>query len=147
MLGKIERLKSEMELQLDDDIFDMEVWTFYCYYGIYGVRHYSGLRLACFSNDYKINKYVFDEYHPGEMIDVMRMLHNVWLNESKQAKNAHYKRYAEVLSEICFDYYDAIPNAYKYYRKLNELYKHILTKIKNCKTLPNKKYTTKERRN
>lgn len=147
MLGKIERLKSEMELQLDDDIFDMDVVTFYSYYGIYGVRHYSWLRLACFFNHYKINKYVFDEFHPGEMVDVMRMLHNVWLNESNRVKNAQYKRYAEVLSDICFGYYECIFYGYKYYRKLNELYKHILTKIKGCKTLPNKTYTTKERRN
>lgn len=144
MLGKIERLKSEMELQLDDDIFDMNVWTFYSYYGIYGARHYSGLRLACFFNEYKINKYVFDEYHPGTMVDVMRMLHNVWLNESKRVEDAKYKRYAEVLSDICFEYYDAIPARYKYYLKYAELCDYILTNIKNCKTLPNK-YTTKGR--
>ncbi|MBO7716869.1 MAG: hypothetical protein J6S85_25110 [Methanobrevibacter sp.] len=145
MLSRIEWIKKEMELQLDDDIFNLDVWTMYQHYGIYGARMYSGLRLACFLNNYKINKYVFDEYSAHEIVDVMRMMHNVWLKESKRSKDAHFKRYAEVLSDICFEYYDVIPARYIYYRDLNAVYDYILTNIDNCKTLPNK-YTTKERR-
>lgn len=146
MIGKIERLKKKMELQLESDIFDLDVLTFYKHYGIYGTRYYSRLRLECFFNNYKINKYVFDQCNVGKIIDVMIMMHNIWLKEANYVRRKR-KIFYEIRSDICFEYYDAIPNAYKYYRKLNELYIHILTKIKNCKTLPNKTYTTKERRN
>lgn len=140
MLGKINRLKRKMKLHLSDDIFDMDVVTIYNYYGIVGARYYSWFRLACFLNDYFINKYVFDEFNNFEINEIMRMLHNVYYIESKKSK------YNKIKGDLCKEYGKCVDDRYTYYLTLITKYKYILTKIKDCKTLPNK-YTTKERRN
>lgn len=138
MITKIEKLKKQMELQLDADIFEMTLVSIFDRYGISGAREYSGLRLCCFDNEYKINKNVFDLYNNEKIQDVMWMLHNAWCRATPINKTKN-KIKNKIACGICLDFCVDIDEKFKYYMELKRLYKHILDDITKCKTLPNKR--------
>lgn len=139
MLTMIEKLKKQMELQIDVDIFMLTAHTMFDRYGVTGAREYSALRLCCFYNDYIINKNVFDEYNNEKIKDVMWMLHNAW-RCATNIDATENKIKNKIESGICLDLCVDIDEKFKYYIELNHLYKHILHNITKCKTLLNKRY-------
>lgn len=153
MISKFNKLRKEMELQLTDEIFftnddPIQRVNGWFYPSDYDVFHYEVKKY-----DYKINKNVFEEFNFEQIKIVLEDMARAWsewpydeLYEDEDDREWCLAE-NERMANICLESIDTIETKYEYYLELNKLYEHILDDDTECKTLPNKTYTTKERRN
>lgn len=145
MISKFNKLKKQIELQMDEDIFDLNNQAIFSYYGVINSNYYNGFRCLIIDNDYKINKNVFDEYNFHRIKKILEEMARVWPETNyvdepyidEEDKKWCYE-YNERMADICLECIDKIETKYEYYLKLNKLYEYILDDDTECKTLPNK---------
>lgn len=150
MISKFNKLRKQMELQMDEDIFDLKSQSIFNYYGEFDSNYYDGFKWLVSRQDYKINKNVFEEYNFYEIRKILEEMNHVWPEDhyddepyEDEEDRQWCLEYNERMANICLDTINDVEAKYEYYLQLNKLYEHILDDDTGCKTLPNKRYVQK----
>lgn len=149
MISKFNKLRKQMELQLDEEIFFTNDEPIQKVYGWFYPTHYDAFHYAVRKYAYKINENVFNDFASNEIKEILYDMAQAWSEwpydepYEDEEDELWCKEFNARMYIICMETFDKISDKYDYYLQLNKLYEHILDYDTECKTLPNKRYTPK----